>query len=956
MGAVYEAVDLRLRNTVAVKQMTSGAVQANLAFEREARLLAALRHPALPVVIDYFADATGQFLVMQYIEGEDLAHALRRRGTPFDTDELVGCALAVAGALAYLHRHDPPILHRDLKPHNINRTPTGDYVLLDFGLATGLASDSTVAIDERSILGYTPQYAPPEQMDRLPTDPRSDIFALGATLFHLAMGMAPPTARERLRCVADGVVDPLAQRLLLKSDLDRRVHMVIARALALDPRDRFQSASEIITALSAADAPMPHVSASEVSSDQRRIDAAIPTQAEVGRAIDLIVQVRFQTSPRLGLEDWPARRKPERIEQASECLELAYPIDPVSGQRMPARLRFHLVAPDFAVAGASEQLVDVPPHDYSKRLAFLLTPQRVGFCRVNVEVYGMDTAFLGVIAIEAEALGQAVLLTPGLRVANLELRLVVEQVAFAPRKVGSNELIERKEPPHDARFDGDMASTRIPVRPTAGSVGGTLVGSMSADSSDATSTFASAPTIIVTPPKAKLPAPKGGVSLPWNAGKEETSAKGPAKEAKAYAREVPPSKSYAPATPRSGTAGRREDRLWVRYRSAALDGGVALAVVSVAAVVWFIRFAPAGQLLTITKSEGGTLSAAGIRCGTRGSDCSTARPNGDAIELTPQADAGYTFVEYTGDCAPGGRTIMTSTRTCGAIFTRDAAPATPAGATQLLTVLPQTGGTVEGVDIVCGTKGSACAANVPEGRIADLHPIADDGFTFMGFKGDCAPLGRAQMTGPRTCSAIFSPTSEVSSEPSKTPASRGRSSNSAPAVAQAPSAPSQPPAPASAAAPTPPVPVLPRAAARGPVVDPTQAAAKPVPAPPTDEEFAKGKIQELMKGYCAAFEALDPDAVQKFYPTVNMYALRAQLNKSKYRSVQCKFGEPLVYVSLDAPAGKAVLKVPLKQVYEQTILTEKPMMSELMATMTLFRSGPRTRWLIQDVKYAPTVR
>ena len=462
--------------------------------------------------------------------------------TPFDTDELVGCALAVAGALAYLHRHDPPVLHRDLKPHNINRTPTGDYVLLDFGLATGLASDSTVAIDERSILGYTPQYAPPEQMDRLPTDPRSDIFALGATLFHLAMGMAPPTARERLRCVADGVVDPLAQRLLLKSDLDRRVHRVIARALALDPRDRFQSASEIITALGAADAPMPHVSASEVSSDQRRIDAAIPTQAEVGRVIDLIVQVRFQTSPRLGLEDWPARRKPERIEQASECLELAYPIDPVSGQRMPARLRFRLVAPDFAVAGASEQLVDVPPHDYSKRLAFLLTPQRVGFCRVNVEVYGMDTAFLGVIAIEAEALGQAVLLTSGLRVANLELRLVVEQAAFAPRKVGSNELISGR---NRLTMLVSMATWRIPipVRPTVGGVGGTLVGSMPADSSDATSTFASAPTIIVAPPKAKLPAPKGGVSLPWSAGKEETSAKEPAKEAKAYAREVPPNKS-----------------------------------------------------------------------------------------------------------------------------------------------------------------------------------------------------------------------------------------------------------------------------------------------------------------------------------------------------------------------------------------------------------------------------
>ena len=165
---------------------------------------------------------------------------------------------------------------------------------------------------------------------------------------------------------------------------------------------------------------------------------------------------------------------------------------------------------------------------------------------------------------------------------------------------------------------------------------------------------------------------------------------------------------------------------------------------------------------------------------------------------------------------------MTSPRTCGAIFTRDAAPATPAGATQLLTVLPQTGGTVEGVDILCGTKGSVCTANVPEGQIADLHPIADDGFTFMGFKGDCAPLGHTQMTGPRTCNAIFSPTSEVSSAPpSKTPASRGRSSNSVPPVAQAPSAPPKPPAPASAAAPTPPIQVLPRAPTReGPVLDP----------------------------------------------------------------------------------------------------------------------------------------
>jgi hypothetical protein len=172
-------------------------------------------------------------------------------------------------------------------------------------------------------------------------------------------------------------------------------------------------------------------------------------------------------------------------------------------------------------------------------------------------------------------------------------------------------------------------------------------------------------------------------------------------------------------------------------------------------------------------------------------------------------------------------------------------------------------------------------------------------------------------------------------------------------VAQA----SDPPqTPAASVAPS--IPVLPSRprAGRGPVVDATQAQAKPVPVPQTDEEFAKSRIQEMMKAYCDAHEALDPDAVQKIYPRVNMNALKQQLNASKYRSVQCKFGDSLTYVSLDATAGKAVIRVPLKQIYEHTILTQKPDVSELMATMTLFRSGLRTQWLVEDIKYAPIVK
>src|SRR5262245_23605215 len=105
MGAVYEAVDTRLANTVAVKQMTADGSDADRAFEREARILAALRHPALPVVIDYFVvEDSGRFLVMQFIEGDDYQRLLRHQGEALDVDEVRACARAVLGALAYLHR------------------------------------------------------------------------------------------------------------------------------------------------------------------------------------------------------------------------------------------------------------------------------------------------------------------------------------------------------------------------------------------------------------------------------------------------------------------------------------------------------------------------------------------------------------------------------------------------------------------------------------------------------------------------------------------------------------------------------------------------------------------------------------------------------------------------------------------------------------------------------------
>jgi serine/threonine protein kinase len=401
MGAVYEAIDLRLHNTVAVKEMTAGGDDANRAFEREARLLAALRHAALPVVSDYFIEHGARYLVMQYIEGEDLAALYRRTGRQAEED-VARWGVAVLRALVYLHDHAPPIVHRDIKPANIKLTPRGEIVLLDFGLAKGRLDhhETRVDLDEPSIYGFTPGYAPPEQLAGSGTDPRSDLYALGATLYHLAVGAPPPTANDRMAAVATGRPDVLTST----TSLSPRLAAATGRALALDPAARFQSAREMLDALAGDAAPQP-VDVRRPATRLRRLDAAAASQAEVGREIDLLVQVRFSDSPRLGLEDWPTRRRPAQIEQVSDSVPVNYPIDAATGQRLPARLRIKLVAPDFDVRGASEQLIDVPPDEYSRRLAFLLAPRRLGYCRVNIEVYAAaDTVFLGSVAVEAEAL------------------------------------------------------------------------------------------------------------------------------------------------------------------------------------------------------------------------------------------------------------------------------------------------------------------------------------------------------------------------------------------------------------------------------------------------------------------------------------------------------------------------------------------------------------------------
>jgi hypothetical protein len=253
MGAVYEAVDQRLDTTVALKETLFADERLRKQFEREARLLARLHHPALPRVSDHFSEDDGQFLVMQFIPGDDLAEKMNRKRGPFPADQVLTWADQLLDALDYLHTQDPQIVHRDIKPQNLKLTPRGQIILLDFGLAKGQAGEISRVTTAASIFGYTPNYAPLEQIQGLGTDARSDLYALGATLYHLMTGVKPPDALTRAAALVNGQPDPLAPASLANPSVPPEIDNFLAKSMAQNRDQRYSSAAEMQKGLQATD-------------------------------------------------------------------------------------------------------------------------------------------------------------------------------------------------------------------------------------------------------------------------------------------------------------------------------------------------------------------------------------------------------------------------------------------------------------------------------------------------------------------------------------------------------------------------------------------------------------------------------------------------------------------------------------------------------------------------------
>lgn len=246
MGSIYLADDLRLEGRqCALKEVEHDRTlpqevvnQARGQFLREATVLARLDHPNLPKVSDFFSIGPRDYLVMDFVPGNDLRTLMleaRQKGAFLPETQVLSWASQLADALSYLHDQSPPILHRDIKPSNLKVTPSGLLKLVDFGLVKILASEemTITVLQGRGTALYTPleQYGG----DSGHTDRRSDIYAFGATLYHLLTNQPPVEARERF-LHPENLIPPRQ----VNQEVSIRTEKAILWAMSLHPDERPQ--------------------------------------------------------------------------------------------------------------------------------------------------------------------------------------------------------------------------------------------------------------------------------------------------------------------------------------------------------------------------------------------------------------------------------------------------------------------------------------------------------------------------------------------------------------------------------------------------------------------------------------------------------------------------------------------------------------------------------------------
>jgi serine/threonine protein kinase len=308
-ASVYRATDLTLGYERAIKEVADPDPGVRTQFRLEAELLINSKHPNIPHGYHLIEDMGRLFLVMDYVNGKDLEEllneSLTQRQRALDEAQVLTWAIDICDALDKMHNLKVPVIHRDIKPANIKITPDNQPILIDFGLAKLQQKGATLTAAQ----GVSPGFAPPEQyMAKGRTDPRTDIYGLGATLYACLTGKDPPEAPGRLLAqtgAGGGAGMQLVPPRKLNPHISEATDRLIVRALELSPNHRQQSARELQV---------------EMQEALARLSGAAPSTSSAGSTMVMGV-----LCPRCGTQNRP---------DASRCAQCGTSL---RGYELPAR-------------------------------------------------------------------------------------------------------------------------------------------------------------------------------------------------------------------------------------------------------------------------------------------------------------------------------------------------------------------------------------------------------------------------------------------------------------------------------------------------------------------------------------------------------------------------------------------------------------------------------------------
>ncbi|MBC7797396.1 MAG: serine/threonine protein kinase [Pyrinomonadaceae bacterium] len=346
MGAVYVALDHRLHNSVAVKELrndddfsASDCEVLSHAFKQEAQLLANLRHTAIPTVLDYFSENGNQYLVMELVPGIDLAELLRRQKVLPEISQVFDWANQLLEVLEYLHNQKIPVIHRDIKPSNIKLMQSGAIKLLDFGIAKSALMTEIQQPAEMSLRMATLEYAPLEQAMKASsqwrtalyavnptrvqefshsrTDARTDLFSLSATCYRLLTGELPVDSQIRALAIWTGKPDPLVPIRALREGIPTAFADSIMQCLALEPTARFDSAFQMRKRLNQAESCDLAAMPSQISPSNQFIQNRYSFEELIMQFAEIRQRINF-----LNFETNEAKELVEIERQKRESLEI----------------------------------------------------------------------------------------------------------------------------------------------------------------------------------------------------------------------------------------------------------------------------------------------------------------------------------------------------------------------------------------------------------------------------------------------------------------------------------------------------------------------------------------------------------------------------------------------------------------------------------------------------------